>query len=265
MSSIPVFEAKGIVKNFGRIQALRGIDFSIYPGEVIGLLGDNGAGKSTLIKVFSGALEHDEGELYLDGVPCVFQSSQQARDSGIETVYQDLALAMDLDIEANLFLGREILKEGFLGKFGFLDKTAMYQGVEDLFSKLNIRVQSLKSKISDLSGGQRQAVAVARAVRWGTKLVIMDEPTAALGVEQSAMVLELIRQVRTKGIPVIFISHTLPFVFEVCDRIVILRLGEVVANLDVKSSSVNEVVQFITGSKSSSEHISRLQQLTPKL
>jgi fructose transport system ATP-binding protein len=141
----------------------------------------------------------------------------------------------------------------------------MYQEVEDLFSKLNIRVQSLKSKISDLSGGQRQAVAVARAVKWGTKLVIMDEPTAALGVEQSAMVLELIRQVRSKGIPVIFISHTLPFIFDVCDRVVILRLGEVVANLDVKSSNVNEVVQFITGSISSSEHISRLQQLTPKL
>ncbi|MDB5053194.1 MAG: transporter related, partial [Bacilli bacterium] len=162
MSKIPAFEAKGIVKNFGRIQALKGIDFSIYPEEVIGLLGDNGAGKSTLIKVFSGALAHDEGELYLDGSPCIFQSSQQARDSGIETVYQDLALAMDLDIEANLFLGREIFKEGLLGKFGFLDKSSMYREVENLFSKLNIRVQSLKSNFSDLSGGQRQAVAVAR-------------------------------------------------------------------------------------------------------
>ncbi len=261
MKSNPVFEARGIVKHFGRIQALKGIDFSIYPGEVVGLLGDNGAGKSTLIKVFSGAIPFDEGEILLDGKPVKFSSPLDARNAGIETVYQDLALATDLDIESNLFLGREILKPGLLGKLGFLDKKAMYRQVEELFKKLNIRVQSLKSEVSELSGGQRQAVAVARAVSWGTKLVIMDEPTAALGVEQSAMVLDLIRQVRHKNIPVIFISHTLPFVFDICDRIVILRLGEVVANLATKDTNVNEVVQYITGSKKASENIVRLQQV----
>ncbi|TBL70511.1 ATP-binding cassette domain-containing protein [Paenibacillus thalictri] len=259
MEPIPSFEAKGIIKNFGRIQALKGIDFTIYPGEVVGLLGDNGAGKSTLIKVFSGALSPDEGELLLEGKICRFSSPQEARDAGIETVYQDLALATDLDIESNLFLGREILKKGWRSRFGFLDRKAMFREVEDLFAKLNIRVRDLNANISDLSGGQRQAVAVARAVKWGNKLVIMDEPTAALGVEQSAMVLDLVRQVRSKGIPVIFISHTMPFVFDVCDRIVILRLGEVVANLKVKETTVNEVVQYITGSKQS-DRIARLQQ-----
>ncbi|NOU97034.1 ATP-binding cassette domain-containing protein [Paenibacillus sp. LMG 31456] len=259
MDRVPAFEAKGIIKNFGRIQALKGINFSIYPGEVVGILGDNGAGKSTLIKVFSGALAADEGEMLLEGELCHFTSPQEARDSGIETVYQDLALATDLDIESNLFLGREILKKGWREKFGFLDRKAMFAEVEELFTKLNIRVRDLSSNISDLSGGQRQAVAVARAVKWGNKLVIMDEPTAALGVEQSAMVLDLVRQVRSKGIPVIFISHTMPFVFDVCDRIVILRLGEVVADLNVKDTTVNEVVQYITGSLQS-ESIARLQQ-----
>lgn len=255
------FEAKGIKKSFGRIQALKDIDFTINPGEVVGLLGDNGAGKSTLIKIFSGALTQDEGELLLEGETCKFNSPQEARDEGIETVYQDLALATDLDIESNLFLGREILKQGPLGSFGFLDRNAMFGEVEELFHKLNIRVRDLKSKVSDLSGGQRQAVAVARAVKWGNKLVIMDEPTAALGVEQSAMVLDLIRQVSSSGIPVIFISHTMPFVFDVCDRVVILRLGEIVANLKVKDTSVNEVVQYITGSKKSND-IARLQQVS---
>ncbi|WP_412679568.1 ATP-binding cassette domain-containing protein [Brevibacillus choshinensis] len=248
-------------KSFGRIQALNDIDFTIYPGEVVGLLGDNGAGKSTLIKIFSGALSPDEGELMLEGKACSFHSPQEARDAGIETVYQDLALATDLDIESNLFLGREMHRPGLLGSFGFLDRKAMFSEVEELFAKLNIRVRDLKSKVSDLSGGQRQAVAVARAVKWGNKLVIMDEPTAALGVEQSAMVLNLIRQVSSSGIPVIFISHTMPFVFDVCDRVVILRLGEIVANLKVKETSVNEVVQYITGSKKSND-IARLQQVT---
>lgn len=260
MSGVPSFEARGIVKNFGRIQALKGIDFSIYPGEVVGLLGDNGAGKSTLIKIFSGALSFDEGQILLDGKPIRFKSPQDARDLGIETVYQDLALATHLDIETNVFLGREMMRSGLLGKFGFVDKKKMFAEIEDLFAKLNIRVRALKAKVSDLSGGQRQAVAVARAVMWGQKLVIMDEPTAALGVEQSAMVLELVRQVRNKGIPVIFISHTLPFVFDVCDRMVILRLGEVSANLVTKDTNVNEVVQYITGSKTATDHISRLQQ-----
>jgi simple sugar transport system ATP-binding protein len=261
LSGSPSFEAKGIVKNFGRIQALKGIDFKIYPGEVVGLLGDNGAGKSTLIKVFSGVLSHDKGEMFLEGSPCRFDSPQEARNAGIETVYQDLALATDLDIESNLFLGREILRKGWLGKIGFLDHPSMFKEVEELFGKLNIRVRNLKSNISDLSGGQRQAVAVARSVKWGNKLVIMDEPTAALGVEQSAMVLDLVKQVSSKGIPVIFISHTMPFVFDVCDRVVILRLGEIVADLQVKDTNVNEVVQYITGSIKS-DSIARLQQTT---
>jgi simple sugar transport system ATP-binding protein len=260
MDSRPVFEAKNIVKNYGRIQALKRVDISVHAGEVVGLLGDNGAGKSTLIKILSGAIPYDEGEILLDGKVCRFETPQDARRMGIETVYQDLALATDLDIESNLFLGREILQTGFLGKLGFLNKKEMLRQVDELLKNLNVKLQSIKAKVSDLSGGQRQAVAVARAVAWGNKLVIMDEPTAALGVEQSAMVLDLVRQVRAKGIPVIFISHTLPFVFDICDRLVILRLGEVVANLVTKETSVDEVVQYITGSKTANEQIARLQR-----
>lgn len=255
-----VFEAKNIFKNYGRIQALRGVSLSVHEGEVVGLLGDNGAGKSTLIKILSGALPFDEGDIFLDGKPCHFDSPQDARNQGIETVYQDLALATDLDIESNLFLGREIVKKGILGKFGFLHKKEMLRQVEDLLKNLNVKLQTYKARVADLSGGQRQAVAVARAVAWGNKMVIMDEPTAALGVEQSAMVLDLVRQVKAKGIPVIFISHTLPFVFDVCDRLVILRLGEVVANLVTSETTVDEVVQYITGSKTASEDIIRLQR-----
>jgi ABC-type sugar transport system ATPase subunit len=256
----PVFEAKKIVKNYGKVQALKDVDFSIYEGEVVGLLGDNGAGKSTLIKIFSGALPFSSGELFLDRETCRFNTPQDARDLGIETVYQDLALASDLDIESNVFLGREILRPGILGKLGFLDKRKMQSHVKGIFQNLNITIRSVQAKISDLSGGQRQAVAVSRAVSWGTKLIIMDEPTAALGVEQSAMVLDLIRKVKSKKIPVIFISHTLPFVFDVCDRIVVLRLGEVVADVRTSETSVDEVVQYITGSKTVNENITRLQR-----
>ncbi len=260
MNKRPVLEARQISKNYGRVQALKGVDLAVYPGETVGLLGDNGAGKSTLIKILSGALSHDGGQILFDGEPCRFHSPQDARNKGVETVYQDLALASELDIESNLFLGREVFRKGLLGKLGFLDKKAMRAHVEDTFKRLNINIRSVKAKVSDLSGGQRQAVAVARTVSWGSKLVIMDEPTAALGIEQSSMVLDLVRQVRAKGVPVIFISHTLPFVFDVCDRLVILRLGEVVADLRTDQTNVDEVVQFITGSKS--DTIARLQRAT---
>jgi ABC-type sugar transport system ATPase subunit len=258
----PVLEARGLTKNFGKIQALRGIDFKIRPGEVVGLLGDNGAGKSTFIKVISGPLSHDDGELLLDNKPVRFNQPMEARNLGIETVYQDLALAPHLDIESNLFLGREIFKPGILGKLGFLDKKKMFAQAEKNLEKLGVTtIQDVSASVGDLSGGQRQAVAIARTVSWGSKLVILDEPTAALGVEQSAMVLDLIRQVKSKGIPVIFITHTLPFVFEVTDRIVILRLGKVVADLKTDETDINEVVKYITGSMGEkADRITKIQQ-----
>lgn len=258
-----VLEAKGITKKFGKVRALRGVDFSIEPGEVVGLLGDNGAGKSTFVKVISGAYSYDEGLIKLNGEEKQFERPVDARNAGIETVYQDLSLAPDLDIESNLFLGREIMKKGLLGKLGFMDEKAMYKEVELNLKKLGVNtIQNIKAKVGGLSGGQRQAVAIARSVSWGSELVIMDEPTAALGVEQSSIVMDLIRQVQSKGTPVILISHTLPFVFDVTDRIVIFRLGEVVANLKTKETNVSEVVQYITGSKGeSADRISRLQNV----
>lgn len=245
----PVLSVRGVSKSYGKIVALDNVDFEIYPGEVVGLVGDNGAGKSTLIKVLSGALTPDSGEIHLDGKPVVFHSPADSRELGVETVYQDLALSPHLNVEENIFLGREIMKKSWTRLFGGLDKAAMLAEAKRTLDSLHVKIKSLKAPVAELSGGQRQAVAVARAAAWGKKLVILDEPTNHLGVEEVDMVLQLIRKVSSQGIPVIFISHTLPHVLEVTDRIEIMLLGRKVASLKTKETDLNEVVAWITGSK----------------
>ncbi|MHB1685288.1 MAG: ATP-binding cassette domain-containing protein [Bacilli bacterium] len=245
----PVLQAKGIQKYYGSVCAIEHIDFAIYPGEVVALLGDNGAGKSTFIKILSGVVRQNHGQILIDGKPVQFASPMEARRFGVETVYQDLALAPDLDVTANIFLGRELLRSGLLGRFGFLDKRKMRGEVSGRLDQLKVSIQSVAQIVSELSGGQRQAVSIVRAASWGRKLVIMDEPTAALGVEESAKVLDLIKQVKERGIPVLLVTHTLPYAFDVADRIVVLRLGRSVAELKADETDINEVVQWITGSK----------------
>ena len=244
----PVLATVGISKMFGPVRALTDINFEIYPGEVVALIGDNGAGKSTLINVITGVLPHEAGQILFEGKPVNLSSPQEARRLGIETVYQDLAIAPHLDSVANIFLGREYLRPGLLGKLGFLDTARMRCDTLDQLDRLRVRIPNIDRRMVTLSGGQRQGVAVARSVRWASKVVIMDEPTAALGVAQSGMVLDLIKEVRNSGIPIIFISHNMPHVFEVADRIAVLRLGELVANLDPKTNSIDDAVSAMTGS-----------------
>src|SRR3954447_21135479 len=244
----PVLEARGINKHFGPVQALRDVHLSVYPGEVVALIGDNGAGKSTLINVLTGVLPLESGEIVFGGDSVRFSSPHEARASGIETVYQDLAVAPHLDAVANIFLGRELVTGGLTGRIGFLDNDKMRSETESQLAKLRVRVPDLERRLVTLSGGQRQGVAVARAVMWASKIVIMDEPTAALGVAQTAMVLDLVRQVRDTGIPVVFISHNMPNVFQVADRIVVLRLGQVVTELDPKTATIEDAVAAMTGS-----------------
>jgi simple sugar transport system ATP-binding protein len=244
----PVLDARGIDKWFGPVHALKGVDFAVYPGEIVALIGDNGAGKSTLINVLTGVLPFESGEIRFDGAPVHITSPQHARALGIETVYQDLAVAPHLDAVANIFLGREARRGGLLGALGFLDNAAMKDRTNQELARLRVRIPNPERRLVTLSGGQRQGVAVARAVTWASKVVIMDEPTAALGVAQAGTVLDLMRQVRDQGIPVIFISHNMPHVFEVADRIVALRLGEVVAQLDPKRDTIDHAVAAMTGS-----------------
>jgi fructose transport system ATP-binding protein len=244
----PLFHARGIVKRFGHVTALSGADFDLYSGEVLAVIGDNGAGKSTLIKVLSGALQPDEGEIRLDGEVVTFKTPLDARRAGIETVYQDLAVAPALDIASNLFLGRELRRSGPLGQvLRMLDKRAMRKEATRALAELNIGVQSVRAAVQDLSGGQRQGVAVARAAAWGRRVVIMDEPTAALGVKETAQVVELIKRVRERGLPVILISHDMPHVFELADRIHIMRLGKRAAVVTPQSHTMQEAVAIMTG------------------
>jgi ABC-type sugar transport system ATPase subunit len=245
----PLIEARGITKSFGRVVALRGADFAAWPGEVSALVGDNGAGKSTLIKIFSGALQPDGGALFLDGQPIHITSPAEARQLGIETVYQDLALAPSLDVASNLFLGREARQRGLLGAIGFLDDRLMRKRAQEEMANLQIGLSSVRQPVLTLSGGQRQAIAVARAVAWGKRIVIMDEPTAALGIRESRMVLRLIKRIKETGLAVIMISHNLPEVFEVADRITILRLGRTVRQMRREEASMDDVVAFMTGAR----------------
>lgn len=243
----PVLEARGIVKTFGRVQALRGANFTVYPDEVVALVGDNGAGKSTLVKTLVGVHPPDAGEVLFEGRPVHIDSPQAARDLGIETVYQDLALAPEIDPAANMFLGREIPRPGLLGKLGFIDKSAMRRRSDDAFKDLGVRIQDVTAPVANMSGGQRQGIAICRAVTWAKRVVFMDEPTAALGVVQTRNVLEQIKRVRETGKSVVLISHNLPEIFEVADRIEVLRLGERVARLRPKDVSMEDIVSAMTG------------------
>jgi len=245
-----VMQARGLVKRYGHVTALDGADFDLYPGEILAVIGDNGAGKSTLIKALSGALVPDQGEIRLDGNVVKFHSPIDARRQGIETVYQDLAVAASMTIAENLFLGREIRKSGLLGKLlRMLDKRRMLAEAEAHMRDLQIGIRSMKQAVETLSGGQRQGVAVARSAAFARHVVIMDEPTAALGVKEGNMVLELIRRVRDRGLPVILISHNMPHVFEIADRIHIARLGKRACVVNPKKISMAETVAVMTGAR----------------
>ena len=244
----PVLEARQLVKRYGQVTALDGADFELLPGEILAVIGDNGAGKSTLIKALSGALMPDSGEILVDGQPVRFHSPLDARRHGIETVYQDLAVAPALDISENLYLGREMRRKGLLGSvFRMLDKRAMLAESRRHMADLKIGIPSMKAAVENLSGGQRQGVAVARSAAFARHVVIMDEPTAALGVKETHMVLDLIRQVRERGLPVILISHNMPNVFEVADRVHIQRLGRRVAVIKPGEFAMSDAVAIMTG------------------
>ena len=247
----PLLTARGLVKRYGRVTALDNADFDLYPGEILGVIGDNGAGKSTLVKAICGAVLPDEGEIKLDGKTLHFKSPMEARNAGIETVYQNLALSPALSIADNMFLGREIRKEGMLGKFfRMLDRSTMEKRARDKLTELGLlTIQNISQAVETLSGGQRQGVAVARAAAFGSKVIIMDEPTAALGVKESRRVLELILDVKRRGLPIVLISHNMPHVFEVADRIHIHRLGKRLCVIDPKQFTMSDAVAFMTGAK----------------
>jgi simple sugar transport system ATP-binding protein len=242
-----ILTARDVRKSFGRVEALRGADFDVRRGEVVALMGDNGAGKSTLVKVLSGVVIPDGGTITLDGSPLAVETPEQARMAGIETVYQDLALADTLDSAANLFLGRELRRSGLLGRMGFLDNRAMRREAKEVFENLQVTVRSEHDSVGTMSGGQRQGIAVCRAATWAQHVLFLDEPTAALGMRQTENVLDLIRRVRDKGISVVLISHSLPEVLKVADRIEVLRLGRRIGQFVTAEVSAEEVVGAITG------------------
>ncbi len=247
----PILTARGLVKRYGRVTALDNADFDLYPGEILAVIGDNGAGKSTLIKAICGAVTPDEGEIRLEGKVLNFKTPMDARNAGIETVYQNLALSPALSIADNMFLGREIRKPGPLGSvLRMLDRSAMEKRARAKLSELGLMtIQNISQAVETLSGGQRQGVAVARAAAFAAKLIIMDEPTAALGVKESRRVLELILDVKRRGLPIVLISHNMPHVFEVADRIHIHRLGRRLCIIDPKEYRMSEAVAFMTGAK----------------
>jgi len=251
MSVEPILKGRNLVKRYGKVVALDHCDFDLYPGEILAVIGDNGAGKSTLIKSVSGAVVPDEGEITLEGKRIRFTSPNEARNAGIETVYQTLAMSPALSIADNMFMGRELRKPGFMGKvFRQLDHAAMEKFARDKLSELGLMtIQNINQAVETLSGGQRQGVAVARAAAFGSKVIILDEPTAALGVKESRRVLELIQDVKSRGIPIILISHNMPHVFEVADRIHIHRLGKRLCVINPRNHSMSDAVAYMTGAK----------------
>lgn len=244
----PALEVRGLSKSFGPVKALESVSFELRSGEVLGLLGDNGAGKSTLVKCVSGLYEPDGGEILVDGEPAELSNPEDARDLGIETVHQDLGLVETLDVASNLFLNRELVR-GWqrLWRFGWLQKRAMQRETREILDELEIRIESVRTPVAKLSGGQRQAVAVGRAVGWGRHVVLLDEPTAALGVEQAAHVNELIGQLRDRGIAVLLISHNMQQVVDTCDRAVVLLHGRKVGDVAVADVTARDLVDLITG------------------
>lgn len=250
-----VIEAKGLTKRYGRVVALDDVDFEIRDGEVLAVIGDNGAGKSSLIQCLSGAVQPDEGQIFIDGEAVNLRSPVEARKLGIETVFQTLAVAPALDIWSNIFLGREIRKKGFLGSFlRMLDKKSMREQALDVMGQLGLQtLQNINQTVETLSGGQRQGVAVARAAAFGSRVVILDEPTAALGVKESGRVVKLIQDIKAKGIPVILISHNMPQIFEVADRIHIQRLGKRIALVETSKIQMADAVAVMVGAKTPEE------------
>lgn len=253
----PVLEARGLVKRYGRVVALDHADFDLMPNEILGVIGDNGAGKSTLIKALCGAVIPDQGEIRLEGQPVNFRSPLDARQAGIETVYQDLALSPALSIADNMFLGRELRKPGVTGRwFRRLDRKRMQVQAREALNDLGLlTIQNINQAVETLSGGQRQGVAVARAAAFGSRVVIMDEPTAALGVKESRRVLELMQRLKAKGLPIVLISHNMPHVFEVADRIHIHRLGRRIAVIKPKDFSMSDAVAIMTGAMQPPEEL----------
>lgn len=255
----PILELQQISKRFGAVQALSAVDFEVYAGEVVGLVGDNGAGKSTLIKIIAGTYQPDSGHYLFEGKAVTVNSPKEASVLGIETVYQDLALCDNLDVVANLFLGRENVQSFLPGWLQPMREVAMEQRATEALATLHIRIPSVRSRIATLSGGQRQSVAVARAVMWNSKLVLLDEPTAALGVEQTGQVKELIHRLRNQGLGVVVISHNLVDIFDLCDRIIVLRLGRRVVTFDRRAANPEQVVAAITGAIFGQESATPLQ------
>jgi fructose transport system ATP-binding protein len=255
MSTQPILQGKGLNKRYGRVVALDNADFDLMPGEILAVIGDNGAGKSTLVKALCGAVIPDSGTIELNGQPVHFRSPIEARMAGIETVYQNLALSPALSIADNMFLGREIRRKDPIGRlFRTLDRHAMNKIAREKLSELGLMtIQNISQSVETLSGGQRQGVAVARAAAFGSRVVIMDEPTAALGVKESRRVLELMLDVKKRGLPIVLISHNMPHVFEVADRIHIHRLGRRLAVIDPKQYTMSDAVAFMTGAKAPPE------------
>jgi fructose transport system ATP-binding protein len=247
----PILKARGLYKRYGKVTALNNCDFELYPGEILAVIGDNGAGKSTLIKAISGAVVPDEGQIWLEGQEVAFKTPIEARAAGIETVYQTLAMSPALSIADNMFMGRELRKPGIMGSvFRKLDRARMEKFAREKLNELGLMtIQNINQAVETLSGGQRQGVAVARAAAFGSKVVILDEPTAALGVKESRRVLDLIRDVRSRGIPIILISHNMPHVFEVADRIHIHRLGSRLCVIKPQDYTMSDAVAFMTGAK----------------
>ena len=246
-AAAPILQTHDLTKHFGHVEALRGVDFEAHAGEITALIGDNGAGKSTLVKILSGVYQPTAGSIVLDGREVTFNSPAEAHASGIETVYQDLSVAPDLSPAANLFMGREVLRPGLLGKLGFLDNATMRRRSAEAFERLRVSLKDMDTPISSLSGGQRQSVAICRSILWAKRVVFMDEPTAALGVVQTARTLELIRRIRDTGVAVVLISHNMRDVLEVADVVEVLRLGRRVARMRNAGLTVQDLVGAMTG------------------
>lgn len=246
----PLLAVRHLSKNYGSVEALKDVSFNLHKGEVVGLVGDNGAGKSTLVKCIAGVLRPGDGEIHLEGMKHEFDSPAEARAAGVETVYQDLALVEMFDLTANLFLGRELVRTGWLERFGFLRKREMEIAARDAIAQLPARFPDLDAPIDNMSGGQRQVVAISKAAFWGRRLLLLDEPTAALGVQESAGVLEMVRHTAARGdMAILVIAHNLEHIFSICTRVLVLRRGSMVADLNVDETTAEEVVAYITGAK----------------
>jgi simple sugar transport system ATP-binding protein len=249
MADAVLLAGRGLTKSFGHVEALRGVDFEVRAGSITGLVGDNGAGKSTLIGILSGVIQPDGGAILLDGTPITLSDPHAARDHGIETVFQDLALAPELEPALNIYLGREIVREGLLGRLSFIDRKRMRQETSERLTQLGIDLPRLNRPVSYLSGGQRQAVAIARALIWAKRILLLDEPTAALGVRQTRLVHDVIKRVRDAGITVVVISHNMADVMSITDDVIAMRLGRVAATFRTAETTGDEVVAAITGAR----------------